>query len=393
MLDFGKEIHQIDEQDLQQKLVTDGYYESRDAEYKSDWPKPPGKLARTLSAFANTEGGWLFIGVEADSNTNIPTSMPGVALSAHPAETLSNIARRWVDPAPPVDPHIVELATGQGVVVVQVREGTDPPYVDRCAEKIYRRTGCVSERDEPVRDRYALEALFQKSRDAAALLQLARARTYYAGLLPCADESAPDGLHPRMPITAQLYPRVGGGPLLPRLFTPSAEQQLRHAWTVAMRDNWTGTWSHRQSRIVWRSQYPAGAWPWYVFALGVDGSIECTQITGTSQAPRTLKWNDFRRVIEPGCRAAARVYSEAGYGGSVDFYLEGANLEDAALGLADAGRSSALDPGVAERGRLEVRRRTNGGALADDEARERLIEDVMRDVKRFFGQDTYDPPS
>ena len=39
------------------------------------------KLAKSISAFANAEGGWLFIGIKSDPKTNIAKEICGFSIS------------------------------------------------------------------------------------------------------------------------------------------------------------------------------------------------------------------------------------------------------------------------------------------------------------------------
>lgn len=65
--------------------VKEGFY----IEYKSDFQKPP-KIAKSITSFANTYGGWYFIGIDDEEKTNIAKSIAGFDINKHkgPKETI-----------------------------------------------------------------------------------------------------------------------------------------------------------------------------------------------------------------------------------------------------------------------------------------------------------------
>jgi hypothetical protein len=161
---FGKAIGDLAADDLQVLLdrsVAEGYY----VEYKSDFPETV-KIARGLASFANTNGGWYFVGVSANKKTNVAEALSGLDLAKYPdpIATVRNAARDYLDPPPLFFPQLVQLATGRWVLVVFVPESEQTPHI--CSDgRIYRRNADAS---EPVyeKDRYALDRLVERGKES-----------------------------------------------------------------------------------------------------------------------------------------------------------------------------------------------------------------------------------
>jgi len=72
-----------------------GIAEGLRVEYKEDFPQD---IERTICAFANSEGGIILIGVQADRNTNKPVSIPGIELKSGLEEKVVNICLSHISP-------------------------------------------------------------------------------------------------------------------------------------------------------------------------------------------------------------------------------------------------------------------------------------------------------
>lgn len=158
---FEKPIEQITIADLlslKEKKVSEGLY----IEYKSDFPNST-KISHSMASFANSHGGWYFIGITDDEN-NVPLDFHGFSLTEHTnaKEMIRDISRDHIDPVPVIQSNLVKLNEEKGILVVSVEESDETPHI--CKDgKIYRRNG---EGSDPVaeNDRYAIDRLYDKSR-------------------------------------------------------------------------------------------------------------------------------------------------------------------------------------------------------------------------------------
>lgn len=105
-------------QDLQNYIQAG---ENLRAEFKA-WPLPPDDLAATLVAFANTEGGLLFLGV-ADNGTIV-----GVGDSDRAMQCVDQIAYQNSEPPLTISQEIATTLEGHTVVVVNIPQGDLRPY-------------------------------------------------------------------------------------------------------------------------------------------------------------------------------------------------------------------------------------------------------------------------
>ncbi len=85
------------------------------------------KVPKIIASFANSRGGWLVIGVADDDHALCPVPRG----SADYSQVIGELCRRHVSPAPPFDVRFIAdpAEPDQGVIVIQVEEGSFPPYV------------------------------------------------------------------------------------------------------------------------------------------------------------------------------------------------------------------------------------------------------------------------
>ena len=159
---FDKLIHNLKVGDLDllvTKEVAEGYW----IEYKSDFPKNH-KIARSISSFANSYGGWYFIGVEADKTRNVATNIVGFDLVTYPnpIDKVREIIKSHIDPAPIFYLHLVDLGEGRAVLIAYIPDNQETPFILQ-EGRIYRRVGDSS---NPMleNDRYALDRLVDAGR-------------------------------------------------------------------------------------------------------------------------------------------------------------------------------------------------------------------------------------
>lgn len=111
-------------------------------DYKAEFPK---HLERLVAAFANTLGGLILIGIEADKTTNEPNWPPkGLPTATGIEERIIAICRDSI--YPPVRPEISPVlenphAPGTVVVVVRVPESPEAPHATDQGRRVYERTG------------------------------------------------------------------------------------------------------------------------------------------------------------------------------------------------------------------------------------------------------------
>ena len=152
------EISNLQYSDLQ---VLSSLTESYSIEYKSEFNDrfKAEKLPKTISAFANSNGGWLFIGV--DNNGNIQD----VDLTDVREEDIYSIIGSRVSPIPTIYVAILykDRYRNTGVIVVYTEEGKNTPYVSNGT--IYVRNGKESKPAE----RSTIDLLLKKGMEHSNL--------------------------------------------------------------------------------------------------------------------------------------------------------------------------------------------------------------------------------
>ena len=148
-------------------------------EYKS---MPNGRLsiAKSISAFANSEGGWLFYGVDETEvdGESMAGDFPGVPVAdvATIRSDIRNAANHHVRPTPFYDVKVLKgpcksigLAADRAVVVVSVPYGHDAPYI-HSRGVVYRRK---ADESDPVKetDRTRLDMLWERGRRERSRLE------------------------------------------------------------------------------------------------------------------------------------------------------------------------------------------------------------------------------
>jgi len=164
---FDKTFDDIVSDDLAVlSTVAEGWY----IEYKSEVPKASA-VAKSVTAFANTYGGWLFYGVaEKSKDDPVAGAFPGIAREDADGalQRIRQAVANHTQPSPyfrvkslvgPVDS--IGLPEGRCVIVGQVPWGPEAPYIHKDG-RIYRRVGDGSE-PKPENDRFILDQLWGRS--------------------------------------------------------------------------------------------------------------------------------------------------------------------------------------------------------------------------------------
>ncbi len=161
---YSKNFEQLGEENLYELIdqqVAEGFL----LEYKRDFPRNNVKLAKSIASFANTYGGHIFLGVEADKVQNRPVEIVGMALENGLKEKVKNIIRDYIQPLPLFRTRLIPLSRlpGRGVLVIHIPESSVTPHFVR--GQIYIRTAESAE-PIPLSERFAIEKLIEKQKDA-----------------------------------------------------------------------------------------------------------------------------------------------------------------------------------------------------------------------------------
>jgi hypothetical protein len=169
---FDKQLKDLKTSDLiGLKSVSEGWY----IEYKSEMPKA-ASIAKSISAFANTYGGWLFYGiVEKSKEDAVAGSFTGIPRGQMDSclQTIRQAVANSVNPSPHFDTKVlwgplksIGLSKDFGIICVRVPQGYASPYVHKSG-LIYRRVGDGSE-PKPENDRFILDQLWRRGDEIRA---------------------------------------------------------------------------------------------------------------------------------------------------------------------------------------------------------------------------------
>ena len=164
---FDKDIRDLQPPDLTiLKNVHEGWY----VEYKSQMVKASA-LAKSLSAFANTYGGWLFIGVQEQRGDNaVAGEFPGIPEEDVDGalQSLRHSAADHLNPTPFFEKTVLRgpcdengLAEGRAIIAVEIPQSQTTPHVHKDG-RIYRRVADGSE-PKPETDRFVLDQLWRRA--------------------------------------------------------------------------------------------------------------------------------------------------------------------------------------------------------------------------------------
>lgn len=144
---FDKPFSEIESSDIYGLTAPEGIY----VEYKRSFIENKS-IAKSVSSFANTHGGVLVIGIEENSDSNIPSDWFTLNLDSvsQPKESIRNIVRDHIQPSPNFETYIVREnpESNNCVLIISVPESKETPHInnDGC---VYRRTG---EGSDPYRE-------------------------------------------------------------------------------------------------------------------------------------------------------------------------------------------------------------------------------------------------
>lgn len=164
---FERSFEKIDVTDLASlKSASEGWY----VEYKREASKADA-MAKSVSAFANTHGGWLFYGVTEKSKEDaVAGAFPGIPKADVDValQRLRQAVANSINPTPHYEARPIwgpnaeiGLATDHAVICVYIPKGPNSPYVHKSGQ-IYRRVADGSE-PKPENDRFVLDQLWRRS--------------------------------------------------------------------------------------------------------------------------------------------------------------------------------------------------------------------------------------
>ena len=164
---FDKAIQDLQPPDLTiLKNVHEGWY----VEYKRQTVNA-NALAKSLSAFANTYGGWLFIGVQEQSKENaVADKFLGIPEEDVDGilQSLRHSAADHLNPTPFFNTTVLRgpcsengLAKGRAIIAIEVPQSHTAPHVHKDG-RIYRRVADGSE-PKPETDRFLLDQLWRRA--------------------------------------------------------------------------------------------------------------------------------------------------------------------------------------------------------------------------------------
>src|SRR5258706_7422654 len=164
---FEKNLDALETADLAAlRNAVEGWY----IEYKRE-AVDAKSIAKSVSAFANTYGGWLFYGVcEKAREDSVAGSFPGLSKSDVDVvlQRLRNATAMYLNPSPHFDLKVlcgpceaINLGEDRGIICVRVPKSVLSPHVHKSGV-VYRRASDASE-PRPESDRFALDQLWRRA--------------------------------------------------------------------------------------------------------------------------------------------------------------------------------------------------------------------------------------
>jgi hypothetical protein len=183
---FAKPLSQLTWPDVEE-LLTGNAVENVRLEFKRDKPGRD-EILKKLSSFANTYGGQLVVGAEANSKDGRLMGLPGIPLENNYKQTIVQWCADGVTPFVDVDVSdaIPHPANGTVLYVMRVSESDLAPHFLNERKGIYVRTNEFSSRFEPrLADESELRHLFNRRQvvNDRRLALIERARRRFATLV------------------------------------------------------------------------------------------------------------------------------------------------------------------------------------------------------------------
>jgi hypothetical protein len=137
---FAKPIEQLTCSDIRE-FCEQQRKEGKHLDYKKEFPSDKEKIAKTVAAFANTQGGCLIVGVN-DGNTDVPVPpYEGIAFREGIPNFVSQLIHSHIQPVPYFLTHVCKAEENRTFVVIHVPQSTYAPHYLSNHKSIYVRTG------------------------------------------------------------------------------------------------------------------------------------------------------------------------------------------------------------------------------------------------------------
>ncbi|MXX95293.1 MAG: ATP-binding protein [Gammaproteobacteria bacterium] len=166
---FSKPIHELDTKDLAiLKDLPEGWF----IEYKREMIEPE-KIAKSVAAFANTDGGWLLFGIADPERTSEDEMFPGIPKTDAPInrQQIVQAVSQHINPIPYFYTRVLDgpcsdinLKEDFSIIAIQVPYSHRTPHIQHPDGVIYQRT---SDHSDPVpqTDRFKLDLLWQRGEE------------------------------------------------------------------------------------------------------------------------------------------------------------------------------------------------------------------------------------
>lgn len=155
----GKEWNKVRLKDIEHFLEETEDDETFFIEFKEENIRN-SQIAKEVSAFANSYGGYLFLGID-DSKNIIGCTNKWTELR------LNTIICNSISPVPYIDIKKFKLKNSNTLFVIKVEEGFNTPYITNTGN-IYHR---ISSSSDIIKDSNTLNLLYQKERDNKELIE------------------------------------------------------------------------------------------------------------------------------------------------------------------------------------------------------------------------------
>ena len=139
---FNKPLSEVEYSDIEKFCET--FEEGVRVEYKSQMID---SIPKTISAFANSLGGIILIGVETDKVTNKVIAINGIDEQVGIEERILNSSLTGIYPAliPEIKVFSIPSKESKVIIVIKVHESIDAPHAIQNSTRVYIRTGSISQ--------------------------------------------------------------------------------------------------------------------------------------------------------------------------------------------------------------------------------------------------------